>query len=288
MLQRRSFLILTLLFVLSACSEPEETKIQIAGQTALSRPDRSIVDETGILIRVVGATAKALTDVRGNYDAGTVSSTDLVIEHSKEGYGRKLFPVSDYAPGPLSLVWLFPITPNLAITGEPRYFDSAFVQHERVGVKLNDRGDTIDQGTVVEKFTSQELLAIPVTVEMLPGAAMTKYMAVDLYYSDQPIIDIMDPRTYLWMETARFDTPQEIGNTTTFYQASDMLDWVKKDLRPAGTKLYVRAFASPYYRATGGINAPQNHPFFIDPVTRKSVFSIYEGVQSNATSFILR
>lgn len=285
MSHHRSLLAISLLCLLASCSDPEEAKIQISGQTALKRPDRQTVNETGILVQAVGTSLKALTDSLGLYNTGEVSNSALLIEQSKEGYGRKRFRVTDYAGGPLSLVWLYPITPHLAVTGEPRYFDTSITMLERIGVKLNDRGDTIDQGTVVEKSYSQEMFAVPITVTMRSGALPTKFASVELYYSDRPNIDVMDPTSYLWMQTARFDTPQEPG-MTSLYLSRDMLDWMKSALRPAGTKIYVRAFASPYIRTRdAGHNWDQ--PFYDDPVTKRPIFSIYESVASNASSFIL-
>jgi hypothetical protein len=279
--------ILTLFLLLSSCSEPEQTSFLIKGQTILVRPLGGPVDETGIIVRAVGTSVATTTDRLGLYDAGAVVDQKLLIEHHKEGYGRKLFQAEDYSAGPINLVKLFPITPHVAITGEPRYFDTTFRQLERVGVKVNSQGDTTDWGTVIDKSYTKELLTIPVTVNASAGGSESQFWTVELYYSLQPEVEIMEPTTYLWMQTEHLEKGSAPGSNVHFYLDHQLLDWMKRDLVPEGSKIYVQAFASPYQRPLNGVHA-WHSPFFTDPETRLPILSIYEGVTSNSTSFILK
>jgi hypothetical protein len=279
--------LLTLFLLLSSCSEPEQTSILIKGQTILVRPTGGPVDETGIIVRAVGTSVATTTDRLGLYDAGPIVDQKLLIEHHKEGYGRKLFLAQDYSAGPINLVKLFPLTPHIAITGEPRYFDTTFTQLERVGVKVNNQGDTTDWGTVIDKSYTTELLTVPVIVDASGADAQTQFWTVDLYYSLQPEVDIMKPRTYLWMQTEHLENSQAPGSSVHFYLDQQLLNWMKRDLVPEGSKIFVQAFASPYQRPLNGVHA-WHSPFFTDPDTRLPVLSIYEGVTSNSSSFILK
>jgi hypothetical protein len=287
MLKRSTYLAFGLLMFFVACSEPEQAGIRITGQTILARPWSEPIDEAGITIRAIGAPASATTEMHGLYDAGVVDDPSVLIEHSKEGYGRKLLATSEYSLGPVNLVKLFPITSHVAVSGEPRYLDTTFVQPERVGVKVNGDGDTTDWGTVVEKSYTRELLAVPITVNMALGSEPVPFWTVDLYYSIQSEIDVMDPTTYLWMQTERFESGITPGSSVSVVLDQPILDWMKRDLAPPGSKISVRAFASPYQRPLNGMHT-WHAPFFIDVKTKLAVLSIYEGVISNSVNFILK
>ena len=145
MLKLRILALLIFSVILSSCSADPEPTIQVAGRDLLRHDSRLDGDHSGIEVAVRGTNKRTSTDAAGMYDLGAISDGQAIIEHSKPGFGRKLSLTSEYAGGPVQHIILFPITPHIASTHEPRFVDTTYVTNERVGVVV-ENGDTISQG----------------------------------------------------------------------------------------------------------------------------------------------